>query len=69
MCAQDELDMCKIRLQLKEAQEPNDQEKMSRIMKHLSYNTESKLATIHLISVHEVIIWISFESIYSKAFF
>lgn len=54
--AQDELDMCKIRLQLKS---PNTEEKTKKsrteaILKQLSDIQNSKLETIHMLSEHEV---------------
>lgn len=54
--AQDELDMCKIRLQLKS---PNTEEKTKKsrteaILKQLSDIQSSRLETIHMLSEHEV---------------
>ncbi|XP_008201431.1 E3 ubiquitin-protein ligase SHPRH isoform X2 [Tribolium castaneum] len=51
ICAQDELDMCKIRLRLKEA---NEEEKQNKILQNLNYNIVNKLETIHVLDVHEV---------------
>ncbi|XP_044258765.1 E3 ubiquitin-protein ligase SHPRH [Tribolium madens] len=51
ICAQDEVDMCKIRLRLKE---PNEEEKQNKILKNLNYNIDNKLETIHVLDVHEV---------------
>lgn len=54
--AQDELDMCKTRLQLKS---PNTEEKTKKsraetVLKQLSDIQNSKLETIHMLSEHEV---------------
>ncbi|XP_018318562.1 E3 ubiquitin-protein ligase SHPRH [Agrilus planipennis] len=57
ICAQDEVDMCKIRLRLKDPS--NDQSKpktskVDRIIKQLSMTTDNKLETIHMLDPHEL---------------
>lgn len=51
ICAKDELDICKVRLQLKTE---NETVKVNSTLKNLNYKIESRAETIHLLSVHEV---------------
>lgn len=57
ICAQDELDICKIRFQLDEGNSEHENKTMkpNNIIKNLSYTVENKKETVHLLSVHEVI--------------
>ncbi|CAG9838516.1 unnamed protein product [Diabrotica balteata] len=51
ICAMDELDICKVRLQLK----PDEEEKKAnKVLKNLTYELDNKHETIHLLSVHEL---------------
>ncbi|RZC37273.1 E3 ubiquitin-protein ligase SHPRH [Asbolus verrucosus] len=55
ICAQDELDICKIRLRLKEPnEEDKQQKKMKPMLKNLTYNLENKLETIHVLEEQEL---------------
>lgn len=55
--ADDELDICKVRLQLKEEKHSDLETQGSRlkIIKNLSYTTENKRETVNLLCAHEVI--------------
>ncbi|XP_028150030.1 E3 ubiquitin-protein ligase SHPRH isoform X2 [Diabrotica virgifera virgifera] len=52
ICAMDELDICKVRLQLKPEEE--EKERSNNILKNLTYELQNKHETIHLLSVHEL---------------
>ncbi|XP_057665468.1 E3 ubiquitin-protein ligase SHPRH isoform X2 [Diorhabda carinulata] len=51
ICARDELDICKVRLQLKTDTEI---QKTDKTLKNLTYELENKNETINLLSVHEL---------------
>nr|CAH7738165.1 unnamed protein product [Callosobruchus chinensis] len=58
ICAQDELDICKLRLQLKDVEDsdldtPRKNGAVTRILKSLTYTTENKNENMHLLTVHE----------------
>nr|CAI5818285.1 unnamed protein product [Callosobruchus analis] len=58
ICAQDELDICKLRLQLKEVDDSypiatRDNSAVTRILKSLTYKTENKNENMHLLNLHE----------------
>lgn len=56
ICAKDELDMCKIRLELKQpnVDGSNKQNRTDAILKKLTYIQENRLETIHMLAEHEV---------------
>nr|CAI5818280.1 unnamed protein product [Callosobruchus analis] len=59
ICAQDELDICKLRLQLKEVDDSypiatRDNSAVTRILKSLTYKTENKNENMHLLNLHEL---------------
>nr|CAH7738163.1 unnamed protein product [Callosobruchus chinensis] len=59
ICAQDELDICKLRLQLKDVEDsdldtPRKNGAVTRILKSLTYTTENKNENMHLLTVHEL---------------
>lgn len=56
VCAQDELDMCKIRLQIKAPNSENKSKptRTDMILKQLTYVQENHLENIHMIDEHEV---------------
>lgn len=56
ICARDEVDMCKIRLRLKESKgdNPKEKSKVESVLKHLQTNTENRYETIHMLNEHEV---------------
>ncbi|CAH1988087.1 unnamed protein product [Acanthoscelides obtectus] len=58
ICAEDELDICKLRLQLKEVEDSDEgihskNETHARILKSLTYTMENKNENMHLLTVHE----------------
>ncbi|CAH1988084.1 unnamed protein product [Acanthoscelides obtectus] len=59
ICAEDELDICKLRLQLKEVEDSDEgihskNETHARILKSLTYTMENKNENMHLLTVHEL---------------
>ncbi|KAJ8932032.1 hypothetical protein NQ314_015005 [Rhamnusium bicolor] len=54
ICAQDEVDICKVRLQLKDPNSEAEEKQMSKTIKNLTYNLENKNETVNLISLHEL---------------
>ncbi|XP_074033441.1 E3 ubiquitin-protein ligase SHPRH isoform X2 [Leptinotarsa decemlineata] len=59
ICAQDELDICKVRLQLKtevndEKKDNKVQNKVNKALKNLNYQVENRNEFVNLLSVHEL---------------
>lgn len=54
ICAQDELHICKVRLQLKDPNGQTEEKKTDKLLKSLTYTLENKNENVNLISVHEV---------------
>lgn len=56
MCATDEVDMCKMRLRLKEKtdESESDRSKINRIVKQLQQIEQNRFETIHMLDEHEV---------------
>ncbi|GJQ74764.1 hypothetical protein Trydic_g21610 [Trypoxylus dichotomus] len=56
VCAKDEVDMCKMRLRLKEKSDKkeSDRSKINRIVKQLSLIEQNPYETIHMLDEHEV---------------
>lgn len=52
IAAQDEVDMCKIRLRIKEPDE--EEKKQDKVLKNLNYHFENKFENIHVLNPHEI---------------